>query len=439
MLPSVGMVSLGCAKNRVDGELMLGRLKEKGYPIVSDPARAEVILVNTCGFIEEAKQESIDAIFEMAEHKKDACRALIVTGCLSQRYGKELIEDMPEADAVLGIGEIEKIDQIIEQVLSGKRILETDLPYCYPEQTPRLLTTPAQYAYVKIADGCSNRCAYCAIPYIRGPLISRKMEDIVREVDELCRAGVKEIDLVAQDTTRYGEDIYGRPMLVELLKRLSALPSTTWLRVLYCYPDNTTDELLQLMHDDPKICAYIDIPLQHVHDRLLKEMNRRGDHALIDHLYHRIRDLGGFALRTTMIAGFPSETEEEFRYLLDYLKTHPFDRLGAFAYSREEGTPAAARKDQVPLRNRRGRANRIMRQQRPISRAFNLSRVGSVVDVLVEEEEMGLYIGRSQWEAPETDGRIYIELAENLAIGQILPVRLTKALDYDMMGVPQEP
>lgn len=438
-MPTVGMVSLGCAKNRVDGELMLGRLKDKGYELVSDPAQAEVILVNTCGFIEEAKQESIDAIFEMAEYKKDRCRALIVTGCLSQRYGKELLEQMPEADAFLGIGEIENIDQAVEQALAGKRFLDNQRAYCYPEQEKRVLTTPGHYAYVKIAEGCSNRCAYCAIPYIRGPLLSRPMENIEQEVRQLCAAGVQEINLVAQDTTRYGEDLYGKPQLPELLRRLSALPETRWLRVLYCYPDNTSDELLQLMHDDPKICSYIDIPLQHVHDKVLREMNRRGDHALIDRLYHRIRELGGFALRTTMIAGFPGETEEEFRYLLDYVKTHPFDRLGAFAYSREEGTPAAARKDQVPLRNRRGRANRLMRQQRPISRAFNQARVGSVVDVLVEEEEMGLYVGRSQWEAPETDGRIYIELAENLQPGQIVPVRLTKALDYDMMGVLAQP
>ncbi len=434
-MPTVGMVALGCAKNRVDGELMLGRLRQAGYTVVSDPTQAEVILVNTCGFIEDAKQESIDAILEMAEHKKNRCRALIVTGCLAQRYGKELLEEMPEADAVLGIGEIEDIAGAVGRVLEGQRLLKTDRPYCYPEEGERLLTTPGTYAYVKIADGCSNRCAYCAIPAIRGPLLSRPMEEIVKETASLCKQGVKEIVLVAQDTTRYGEDLYGKPCLPELLRRLSALPETTWLRVLYCYPDNTSDELLQLMHDDPKICPYIDIPLQHVNDKVLKEMNRRGDHALIDSLYHKIRNLGGFALRTTMLVGFPGETEEEFRELLEYTKTHPFDRLGAFAYSKEEGTPAAKRRDQVPLRNRRGRANRLMRQQRPISRAFNQSRVGSVVDVLVEEEEMGLYIGRSQWEAPESDGRIYIEMAEGLRAGDIVPVKLTKALDYDMMGV----
>jgi ribosomal protein S12 methylthiotransferase len=429
------MVSLGCAKNRVDAELMLGLLKREGHEIVAEPSLAEVIIVNTCGFIEAAKQESIDAILEMADYKREGCRALIVTGCLSQRYGEELAAEMPEADAILGLGQTEGIAEAVRKALLGEKTLNTSGAYRYAESAERVLSTGGPYAYLKVSDGCSNRCSYCAIPSIRGPHRSRPMEEILREAKSLCAQGVKELVLVAQDTTRYGIDLYGEPRLEELLRALCALPETTWIRVLYCYPDMLSDSLLLLMRDEPKICPYLDIPLQHLHDKVLHEMNRHGGHELIDGLLRKIRGLGGFALRSTVICGFPGESDEEFEFMLRSLKEQPIDRLGAFAYSQEEGTGAGLREDQVPVKLRKSRAGRVMRQQKAISRAFNRARVGSEVEVLIEGEELGLYFGRSRWEAPEIDGLIYIELAEGLRIGDIVRVKLTKAKEYDMLGV----
>lgn len=433
----IGMVSLGCAKNRVDAELMLGVLLSDGFELETDPAKADAIIVNTCGFIEAAKQESIDTILEMAEYKQDHLKALIVTGCLSKRYAKELPAEMPEVDAFLGIGEVEKIAQVVRKCMAGERIVDADEGFHYSEDVHRVLTTPGYTAYVKIAEGCNNRCAFCAIPAIRGNYISRSMENIEREVKDLAAQGVKEIVLIAQDTSYYGLDLYHKPMLAELLERVAAVEGVHWVRALYCYPERIDDELLRVMKENPKVCPYLDIPLQHINDKVLREMHRRTDGKAIRDLYGRIRKLGGFALRTTLIAGFPGETEEEFAELLEFIKTCPFDRLGAFAYSEEEGTPAAAREDQVPLRVRRSREGRIMREQKKISRAFNESRVGSECEVLVEgQEENGLYYGRSQWEAPETDGKVYIKLADGLEPGQFVRVRITDAQDYDVTGVP---
>ena len=432
----IGMVSLGCAKNRVDAELMLGVLAREGFELESDPEKADAIIVNTCGFIEAAKQESIDAILEMAEYKKKNCKALIVTGCLSKRYAKELPPELPEVDAFLGIGETDKIAQVVRACAAGAHIVEADAGFCYLENVDRVLTTPGYTAYVKIADGCNNRCAFCAIPYIRGNYVSRTMENIDREVRSLAEKGVREIVLVAQDTTYYGKDLYHKPMLAELLRRVAAVEGVHWVRALYCYPELIDDELLAVMKEEPKVCSYLDIPLQHINDKVLREMNRRGDGALIRGLYRKIRGLGGFALRTTLIAGFPGETEEEFQELLQFVQACPFDRLGVFAYSEEEGTPAAARQDQVPMRVRKAREGKIMRAQQKISRAFNESRIGSVCELLVEgREDNGLYYGRSQWEAPETDGKVYIKLAEGLQEGSFVRVRITDAQDYDITGV----
>lgn len=433
----IGMVSLGCAKNRVDAELMLGVLVQEGFELESDPAKADAIIVNTCGFIEAAKQESIDTILEMADYKNDNCKALIVTGCLSKRYKDDLPEGLPEVDAFLGIGEGEKIAQVVRECVAGKRIVDADAGFKYIEDVSRVLTTPGYTAYVKIADGCNNRCAFCAIPYIRGNYISRSMENIEREVRELAANGVKEIVLIAQDTTYYGKDLYHKPMLAELLERVAAVEGIHWVRALYCYPELIDDELLRVMKENPKVCPYLDIPLQHINDKVLKEMNRRGDSKLIRGLYKKIRDLGGFALRTTMIAGFPGETEEEFNELQDFVKECPFDRLGVFAYSEEEGTPAGVREDQVPMRTRKSREGKIMRAQKKISKAFNKSRIGSICEVLVEgQEDNGLYYGRSQWEAPETDGKVYIKLADGLEIGSFVNVQIVDAEDYDVTGVP---
>lgn len=437
MAMKIGMVSLGCAKNRVDAELMLGVLVQEGFELESDPAKADAIIVNTCGFIEAAKQESIDTILEMADYKNDNCKALIVTGCLSKRYKDDLPEGLPEVDAFLGIGEGEKIAQVVRECVAGKRIVDADAGFKYIEDVSRVLTTPGYTAYVKIADGCNNRCAFCAIPYIRGNYISRSMENIEREVRELAANGVKEIVLIAQDTTYYGKDLYHKPMLAELLERVAAVEGIHWVRALYCYPELIDDELLRVMKENPKVCPYLDIPLQHINDKVLKEMNRRGDSKLIRGLYKKIRDLGGFALRTTMIAGFPGETEEEFNELQDFVKECPFDRLGVFAYSEEEGTPAGVREDQVPMRTRKSREGKIMRAQKKISKAFNKSRIGSICEVLVEgQEDNGLYYGRSQWEAPETDGKVYIKLADGLEIGSFVNVQIVDAEDYDVTGVP---
>ena len=436
MAMKVGMVSLGCAKNRVDAELMLGVLVNEGFELESDPAKADAIIVNTCGFIEAAKQESIDTILEMADYKNDNCKALIVTGCLSKRYKDDLPEGLPEVDAFLGIGEGEKIAQVIRECMEGKRIVDADAGFKYIEDVSRVLTTPGYTAYVKIADGCNNRCAFCAIPYIRGNYISRSMENIEREVRELAANGVKEIVLIAQDTTYYGKDLYHKPMLAELLKRVADIEGIHWVRALYCYPELISDELLTVMKENPKVCPYLDIPLQHINDKVLKEMNRRGDSKLIRDLYQKIRSLGGFALRTTMIAGFPGETEEEFNELQEFVQECPFDRLGVFAYSEEEGTPAGIREDQVPMRTRKSREGKIMRAQKKISKAFNKSRIGSICEVLVEgQEDNGLYYGRSQWEAPETDGKVYIKLADGLEIGSFVNVEIVDAEDYDVTGV----
>lgn len=436
MAMKIGMVSLGCAKNRVDAELMLGVLVREGFELESDPAKADAIIVNTCGFIEAAKQESINTILEMADYKQKNCKALIVTGCLSKRYAKELPAELPEVDAFLGIGEVDKIGQVVRDCVAGAHIVDADAGFRYLEDVDRVLTTPGYTAYVKIADGCNNRCAFCAIPYIRGNYISRSMENIEREVRALVEKGVKEIVLIAQDTTYYGKDLYHKPMLAELLTRVAAIEGVHWVRALYCYPELIDDELLRVMKENPKVCPYLDIPLQHINDKVLKEMNRRGDSTLIRSLYKKIRDLGGFALRTTLIAGFPGETQEQFEELEAFVRECPFDRLGVFAYSEEEGTPAAAREDQVPMRVRRARENKIMREQKKISRAFNESRIGSVCEVLVEgQEENGLYYGRSQWEAPETDGQVYIKLADGLEVGSFVRVRIVDAQDYDITGV----
>jgi ribosomal protein S12 methylthiotransferase len=432
----IGMVSLGCAKNRVDAEVMLGVLAREGFELESDPQKADAIIVNTCGFIEAAKQESIDAILEMADYKRESLKALIVTGCLSKRYIGDLPRELPEVDAFLGIGETEKIAQVVRDCMGGKHVVDADAGYKYLEDVERVLTTPGYTAYIKIADGCNNRCAFCAIPYIRGNYISRSMENIEREARMLAEKGVKEIVLIAQDTTYYGKDLYHEPKLAELMERVAAIEGIHWVRALYCYPELIDDHLLRVMKENPKICPYLDIPLQHINDKVLKEMNRRGDGALIRGLYKKIRDLGGFALRTTMIAGFPGETEEQFQELLTFIKECPFDRLGVFAFSEEEGTPAAVRADQVPMRVRKAREGKIMRAQKAISRAFNRSRIGSVCEVLIEgQEESGLYYGRSQWEAPETDGKVYIKLADGLEIGSFVKVRIVDAEDYDVTGV----
>ena len=422
------MISLGCAKNRVDSENLLGRLKAAGHEFVDDPAQADAIFVNTCGFIEDAKQESIDAILEMAAARKKGAK-LLVTGCLAQRYSDALMEEIPEIDGLLGVKDYDK----------ALSLLDSDIRESYTSGTERfpdgerILTTPPYSAFVKISDGCDNRCSYCAIPQIRGRYLSRPYEEIVDECERLAEGGVTEITLIAQDTSRYGNDIYGKTRMSELLRRVAAIEKVKWVRVLYCYPDTTDDELLETIAHTPKVCAYLDLPLQHINDRLLKKMNRRGSSDWIKSRIEKCRQLG-VTLRTTMIVGFPGETEEEFQELMDFVRWARFDRLGAFAYSPEEDTPAAAMPDQIDQETKYRRLDQLMMLQQEISMEINESRVGEECTVLCEGWEDGLYYGRSPKEAPESDGNIRFTAQREIQPGEYVKVKILSAEAYDLYG-----
>ena len=434
-LKKVGLVSLGCAKNRVDSENLLGMLRARGMEIVADPAEADAIFVNTCGFIESAKEESIDAIFEMAQYKKTGrLKRLFVTGCLSQRYPDALLDEIPEIDGIMGVADYARLDEMLAGAELGHRP-------CYTAngarflKTPRVLTTPPFSAYVKISDGCDNRCAYCAIPLIRGGYSSRPFDDIVAECRRLAEDGVTELTLIAQDTSRYGCDFGdGHYLLPELLEAVSAIDGVHWVRVLYCYPDSTDDRLLDAIARLPKVAPYLDLPLQHIDDDLLRRMNRRGS---ADWIKSRIAECRkrGILVRTTMIVGFPGETDAQFQTLLDFVREAKFERLGAFTYSAEEGTPAARMPDQIPEETKNARLDQLMMLQQAISMDFNESRVGTTCEVLVEgfDEETGRFYGRSILEAPESDGCIWLE-GEDYAPGEYVSVAITGAEAYDLTG-----
>lgn len=434
----IGVISLGCSKNRVDTELMLGALQHRNVRFVADPAQADVIIINTCGFIESAKQESIDTILEMAQYKKTGgLKALIVAGCLSERYREELMRELPEVDAFLGVNAYDAIAEAVDHALAGEAFSEFSAPKAEGNYLDRVLTTPSYYAYVKIAEGCNNRCSYCAIPYIRGNLQSRTMEDIEAEVRMLLKEGVREVILVAQDTTRYGMDLYGKPMLCELLERLAVLPGIVWLRVLYCYPENITDELLDVMQKHETIVKYLDIPIQHLDDTVLKRMHRRNRQDATYALVRKIRQKNpNFIIRTTLIAGFPGETEEQFAVLRQGVEDLAFDRMGVFAYSQEEGTPAAEFPDQVPEEEKEARRDTLMEIQQALSLAANERRVGKIYRVLIEgaAEQEGTYWGRSYAEAPDIDGQILIHSQRSLAEGEFVPVKIESADAYDLYG-----
>lgn len=424
------MVSLGCAKNRVDSEHLLGRLTAAGHEIVNDPAHADVIFVNTCGFIESAKKESIAAIFEMARFRADGAR-LVVTGCLAQRYADALLEEIPEIDGLLGVSDY---DSALSMLESQSRERHTDRSERFPDpDCGRVLTTPSYSAYVKISDGCDNRCTYCAIPLIRGGYQSRPFEEIVAECELLAADGVTELVLIAQDTSRYGNDIYGKMRMAELLRCVAAIEGVHWVRVLYCYPDTTDDELLETIANTPKVCKYLDLPLQHIDADILRRMNRRGTPAWIKSRIEKCRALG-ITLRTTMIVGFPGETQEQFQALMDFARTARFDRLGAFAYSVEEDTPAAAMAEQVPEAEKERRLDALMSMQQGISLEINEARVGEVCEVLVEGFEDGMFFGRSMREAPESDGAIRFPSKNDLRPGQYVNVKITRADAYDLFG-----
>ena len=433
-MKKVGMVSLGCAKNRVDSEVILGTLKEAGYEIVSDPAEAEIIFVNTCGFIEPAKEESIEAIFEMAKYKETGrLKKLFVTGCLAQRYIDDLYREMPEVDGFMGVADYTRLLEMMQEAEAGGRPRYV----CDGERffhAERVLTTPAYSAYVKISDGCDNRCSYCAIPLIRGPYHSRPFDSIVEECRELAARGVTEITLIAQDTSRYGNDFpEGKLLLPELLKAVSAIEGVHWVRVLYCYPDTTDDRLLDAIANLPKVAPYVDLPLQHIDGPLLKRMNRRGSPEWIKSRISACKERG-LTTRTTMIVGFPGETEEAFHELLQFVKEARFDRLGAFTYSPEEGTPGAEMPDQVDEEVKQRRLDELMTLQQGISLEENTARVGEICEVLCEGAEESMFVGRSIREAPESDGVIRFTAAREVAPGEYLNVKITGADAYDLFG-----
>ena len=424
----IGIVSLGCAKNRVDTENLMGRLRAAGHEFTDDPSTADAIFVNTCGFIESAKQESIDAIFEMAETRKEGAK-LIVTGCLVQRYHDALMEEMGEIDGMLGVSDY---DKALEALEADERVCHTEGTERFPDGE-RVITTAPYSAYVKISDGCDNCCTYCAIPLIRGKYGDRPYEDIVAECERLAAQGVTEISLIAQDTSRYGTQLYGKTRMAELLRRVAQIEGVHWVRVLYCYPDTTDDELLDVIAHEPKVCAYLDLPLQHINDRLLKEMNRRGSSEWIKSRIRKCKELG-ITLRTTMILGFPGETEEEFIELMDFVRETRFDRLGAFAYSPEDDTIAAAMDCQIDEDVKNRRLDELMVMQQGISLELNEARVGEECEVLCEGFEDGTYYGRSRKEAPESDGVIRFFAQREILPGEYVRVRITGCEAYDLYG-----
>ena len=433
----VGMISLGCNKNRVDSELALGLLRERGWTFTGDPAQADVLMVNTCGFIDPAKEESIDTILEMAQYKQTGrCRLLVVTGCLAQRYEQNLLEEIPEIDLLMGVNQYEHLADAIDEALSAKEPKRNSL--CAEKfdffEHDRVLTTPSYTAYTRIGDGCDNRCTFCAIPMIRGHYRSRDEKAILEEIEKLAQQGVREHILVAQDTTRWGTDWQQHTALPDLMRKAAAIPGVDWLRVLYCYPDETSEELLDVIANTPNICKYLDLPIQHVNDRILRRMHRRGTSADIRRCIKLARERG-LTLRTSIIVGFPGETEEEFQELLDFLKEAEFDRLGAFAYSAEEDTPAARMPDQIPEEVKQERLDRLMTLQQEISLKRNQQRVGTVEKVLVtDHDDMGNILGRSQREAPETDGEILFTGDCIPEPGEFVNVKITRADTYDLMG-----
>lgn len=426
---NVGMISLGCVKNRVDSEQMLSQLTGAGCVIVADPAQADILIVNTCGFIAPAKEESIDTIFEMAEYKQTGrCKVLCVTGCLSQRYEQDLISEIPEIDCLLGVSQYAHLIDHLQSALAGKRPVATERSHAFLE-CGRVLTTPPYSAYIKTGDGCDNRCAYCAIPLIRGGYRSRPREAILTEMETLARQGVKEHILIAQDTTRFG--IENGDTLASLLKAGAKIPGVEWLRALYMYPDETDEQLLETMAAHENICKYLDLPLQHAAPEILKKMNRRGSIDKIRHLLVTARKMG-FCLRTTFIVGFPGETEADFEELMAFTQEMAFDRMGAFAFSPEDDTPAALMPGQIPDEIKQDRLDRLMALQAKISLERNLLRIGKEEKVLVTGRKGKIYTARSAWEAPDADGEILLHSPNALQPGQFITAKITAADTYDL-------
>lgn len=442
----IGVVSLGCPKNLVDSETMLGLIHEEKYEITNDPSEAEIIIVNTCGFIESAKEESINTILQMAEYKKSgSCKYIIVTGCLSQRYAEELFSELPEADAIAGVEVYDEIGSIIKRVMNGERFImlersKPDVIYTSKETfLPRILTTPSYTAYLKIAEGCDNCCSYCAIPKIRGPYRSKPMEQVLKEAKALAANGVKELIVVAQDTTRYGEDLPGgKLLLADLLKELNKIESLKWIRVMYCYPNNFTDELIETFASLDKVCKYVDLPLQHASNRLLASMNRYDTREEVETLLAKLRKrIPGIVIRTTFIVGFPGETDADFEELKEFVEQQRFENAGVFAYSQEDGTVAGAMPNQIPDEIKQERYHELMALQAQISEEIHKDTEGQTLEVLVEgieEDGSGLHYGRSYREAPDIDGLVFIENPGDIKPGCFVKVNILQGFTYESVG-----
>lgn len=438
----IGIVSLGCPKNRVDTEVMLGILGDVGYEIVAEPQDAEIIIVNTCAFIDDAKEESINTVLEMAEYKNDKCRYLIMTGCLAERYHDEILAEIPEVDAVVGTGDYHKIATVINDVQKGEvPVLFGHIDDEIPENLPRMISTGGATAYLKISDGCDNKCTYCIIPKLRGKYRSRPMEDILNEARELAASGVREIILIAQDTTRYGYDTHGKEMLSVLLTELAKIEEIHWIRVHYMYPESITDSMIDVFLSEPKVVKYMDIPIQHINNRVLKRMGRKSTKEETEELIKKLRSkIPDLTIRTTLIAGFPGETEEEFCELLDFVKWAKFEKLGAFAYSVEDGTAAAKLPDQLDEETKISRQERVMALQSEISDEVQKAKLGKIVEVICEgyDEENLMYFGRSQADSLDVDGTVYFATEDEVKIGEFVWVKILDTDNYDCTGVQVE-
>lgn len=454
----VGFISLGCSKNLIDTEVAIGLFKDNHYEIVNNPNDAEILVVNTCGFIESAKEEAINTILEMAEYKKKKCKYLIAMGCLVQRYYDDLVKLLPEVDLFIKIDEYNKLWDKIEDLIkrdiveksttkTSKKISEIKpLPMpTYNEFMERVVTTGKNYAYLKIGEGCSNKCTYCAIPYIRGPFVSRKMEDILDEAEMLTKKGIKELIVIAQDTTKYGVDIYGESKLAELLEKISKVKGIEWIRFLYSYPEGITDKLINVVATNGKIAKYFDIPIQHISNPILKKMNRRTSKEDVTKIIEKIRkEVPDVTLRTSLIVGFPGETKENFEELLEFVKNTKFDKLGTFMYSKEEGTPAAKLPDQIHGNTKKARYNKIMEAQQEISKEILINKIGKNYKVLVEDMSFDgkYFIGRTMQDVPEEDGLVYIknnkDLDENTILNNFVNCKIIEVSNYDLIGEIQK-
>lgn len=451
---NVGFISLGCSKNLIDTEVAIGLFKDNNYKIVNNPEEADILVINTCGFIESAKEEAINTILEMAEYKKRRCKYLIAMGCLVQRYYEDLIKALPEVDLFIKIDEYNqlwnKIEDLIKRDIVEKSKIKTStkiseikpLPMpTYNEFMERVVTTGKNYAYLKIGEGCSNKCTYCAIPYIRGPFVSRKMEEILDEAEMLARKGIKELIVIAQDTTKYGVDIYGESKLAELLEKLSKIKGIEWIRFLYSYPEGITDKLIEIVANNDKIAKYFDIPIQHISDPILKKMNRKTSKENIIKILEKIRNkIPNVTLRTSLIVGFPGETKENFEELLEFVKDTKFDKLGTFMYSKEEGTPAAKLPNQIHGNTKKARYNKIMEAQQEISKQILEEKIGKTYKILVEDISFDkkYLIGRTMQDVPEEDGLVYIKkdknLNENKVLNNFVNCKIIDVSNYDLIG-----